>query len=68
YDECSRLLDRSPINMFHDGYQDYTSMQASRKETKAQNEHLQDPIKRNCFQTTLKDQLLLEFPDDIEEH
>ncbi|CAI5799276.1 interleukin-27 subunit beta [Podarcis lilfordi] len=39
YDERRRLLDRSPTNMFHDGYQDYTSTQASGKETKVQNEH-----------------------------
>ncbi|CAI5773891.1 Hypothetical predicted protein [Podarcis lilfordi] len=29
---------------------------------------LQDPIKQNCFQVTLKDHLLLAFPDNIEEH
>ncbi|CAI5783450.1 Hypothetical predicted protein [Podarcis lilfordi] len=29
---------------------------------------LQDPIKQDCFQTTLKDHLLSEFPDNIEEH
>ncbi|CAI5771622.1 Hypothetical predicted protein [Podarcis lilfordi] len=29
---------------------------------------LQDPIKWDCFQTTLKDNLLSEFPDNIEEH
>ncbi|CAI5771642.1 Hypothetical predicted protein [Podarcis lilfordi] len=29
---------------------------------------LQDPIKRDCFQMTLKDHLLSEFPYNIEEH
>ncbi|CAI5776276.1 Hypothetical predicted protein [Podarcis lilfordi] len=43
-------------------------LQGRKPRRKTNTQALQDPIKRDCFQTTLKDHLLLEFSDKIEEH
>ncbi|CAI5770146.1 Hypothetical predicted protein [Podarcis lilfordi] len=43
-------------------------LQGRKPRHKMNTQALQDLIKWDCFQTALKDHLLLEFPDNIEEH
>ncbi|CAI5780442.1 Hypothetical predicted protein [Podarcis lilfordi] len=66
------MLDRSLINTLHNGYQDYTvpqhRLQGRKPRHKMNTQALQDPIKRDCFQMTFKDHLLLEFPDNIRKY
>ncbi|CAI5799473.1 Hypothetical predicted protein [Podarcis lilfordi] len=43
-------------------------LQGRKPRRKMNTQALQDPIKRDCFQTTLKDHLHSECPDNIKEH
>ncbi|CAI5770152.1 Hypothetical predicted protein [Podarcis lilfordi] len=43
-------------------------LQGRKPRCKMNTQALQDPIKQDCFQMTLKGHLLSEFPDNIEEH
>ncbi|CAI5778639.1 Hypothetical predicted protein [Podarcis lilfordi] len=43
-------------------------LQGRKPRRKMNTQALQDPIKPDCFQTTLKDHLLSEFSDSMEEH